>query len=80
MPRGKTYDPAAARAPPAYPHGTRAKLRLPDVADAAAACERALCALAFVTDPQNPSDFLSKWKPGAKFEASVKFLTGAARP
>ena len=35
--------------------------------------------LAFVADPQNPSDFLSKWKPGAKFEASVKFLTGSAR-
>lgn len=35
--------------------------------------------LPLVPDPQNPTDFLSKWKPGAKFEASIKFLTGTAR-
>ena len=37
--------------------------------------------LAFLPDPENPSDFLTKWLPQAKFNSSLCFAIGAvARP
>ena len=32
----------------------------------------------WVADPENPSDFLTKWIPTAKFEASVRYAMGTA--
>ena len=34
-----------------------------------------------IADPENPSDFLTKWVSGAKFAASLAYVTGSrARP
>ena len=30
----------------------------------------------WVADPENPADFLTKWIPATKFEASVKYAMG----